>query len=292
VHRFRSPATVVATLLFLLILGLAFSWMVGSAMVRATPSAVPEPGPPGIGVTLRSPDGLRLAATYWRGSTAAGPAVLLLHGNGASRASVSGNAAWLAEQGYAAMTLDLRGHGQSDPAPKTFGFAESRDAAAALSWLRRRGHGKVAVIGVSLGGAAALIGEDGPLPADALILQAVYPDIRRAIRNRISGLVGSVPAIALEPLLSLQARPRIGVWPQRLAPISAIRRYPRPVLVIGGGDDRYTPPEETRALHAAAPGPKAIWIVPGLDHDPICRIESRAYRGRVARFLAATIGIP
>lgn len=281
-----------ASLLLLLILGLAVSWIVGSAMVRATPSAVPAPRPPGMTVTLRGPESLRLAATYWRGSTVDAPAVLLLHGNGASRASVSSNAAWLAEQGYAAMTVDLRGHGQSDPAPKTFGFRESHDAATALSWLRSRGHRKVAVIGISLGGAAALIGENGPLSADALILQAVYPDIRRAIRNRISGILGSVPAAALEPLLSLQARPRIGVWPDRLAPLSAIRHYPGPVLIIGGGDDRHTPPEETRSLHAAAPGPKALWIVPGYDHDPICRIETPAYRNRVARFLASTIGSP
>jgi hypothetical protein len=32
-----------------------------------------------------------------------------------------------------------------------------------------------------------------------MVLQAVYPDIRRAIRNRIASVAGSLPAALLEP---------------------------------------------------------------------------------------------
>lgn len=288
----RRRVLTLSALPVVLSLGLAASWAAGSLLVGATPADVPPPAPPARTIALASADGLRLAADYWPGRHPDSPAVLLIHGNGASRASLTGNAAWLAARGYAAMTLDLRGHGESDAADKTFGLRESRDAEAALAWLRGRGHRRVAAIGISLGGAAALLGEDGPLAADALILQAVYPDIRRAIRNRIAGLLGTLPAALLEPLLSLQARPRIGAWPSRLSPIAAIGRYRRPVLVIGGGADRHTPAPETRALYDAAAGPKALWIAPGYDHDPICRIESAEYRARVARFLERAIGTP
>ncbi|QAY78482.1 alpha/beta hydrolase [Sphingosinicella sp. BN140058] len=279
-------------LLLLLLLGLAASWLLGSVMMRATPSAVPTPAAPANAVRLESTDGLRLAGSYWSGRRRGGPAILLLHGNGASRAALAGNAAWFAQRGYAALAIDLRGHGESAPAAKAFGLMESRDAAAGLAWLRRLGHDKVAVIGVSLGGAAALLGDDGPVAADALVLQAVYPDIRRAVRNRIAGILGSVPAVLLEPLLSLQARPRIGVWPGRLSPIAALPRFSGPVLIIGGGADRHTPPAETRALHAAARGPKGLWIAPGYGHDAISRIESADYRTHVLAFLNETIGQP
>jgi pimeloyl-ACP methyl ester carboxylesterase len=283
-------ATAAALLLFL---GMAASWLVGSLLVRATPSAVPAASPPATDLTLKSTDGLAIAATYWPGRSPRGPAVLLLHGNNASRAATAANAAWLGEQGYAALTIDLRGHGESAVAPRSFGLYESRDAAAALSWLKqRRGHRRVAIVGISLGGASALIGEDGPLPADALVLQAVYPDIRSAIRNRIAGLLGRPPALLLEPLLSYQSHLRLGEPPSRFSPLRAMAWYKGPVLIIGGADDAHTPPSETRALYDAAPGRKAMWIAPGLDHPAVSDVASDAYRARLAAFLGATIGTP
>ena len=58
--------------------------------------------------------GNRLAADTF-GET--GRAVLLLHGGGQTRHSWSGTAQRLAAEGWRALSLDLRGHGQSDWAP-------------------------------------------------------------------------------------------------------------------------------------------------------------------------------
>lgn len=273
--------------------GLGLAWFAGNAMVRSTPSHAAPARPPGQDLRIASTDGVTLAATYWPGRTAHAPAVLLLHGNGASRAMTAANAEWLAGQGYATLTIDFRGHGESTATPHSFGLRESADAAAALAWLKRRQSGApVAVVGISLGGAAALLGPDGPLAADALVLQAVYPDIRRAIRNRIAAQAGTAPAWLLEPLLSLQAWPRYGVSPSRIAPIEALRRYKGPVFVIGGGADRYTPPRETREMFLAAPGPRALWIVEGLDHGRVSGLTDSLYRNRLRAFLRRSIGNP
>jgi len=256
-------------------------------------SSVPPPPPPGRDVVLGAADGVRLAGSYWPGRRRGGPAVLLLHGNDASRAATAGNAAWLAGRGYAVLTIDFRGHGESAAATHSFGLHESRDARSALAWLKRAdGGGRAAAIGISLGGAASLIGDEGPLPADALILQAVYPNIRHAIRNRIAAFLGAAPARLLEPLLSFQARPRLGVWPGQLAPIEAVKRYRGPVLVIGGAADAYTPPAETRAMFDAAAGPKRLLFVKGADHRATSDVESSAYRAALLSFLAASIGSP
>lgn len=273
--------------------GLGLSWIAGSLMVRGRPGPVPPASAPAGDLRIRTPDGLVLAATYWPGRRPDSPAVLLLHGVKASRASTAPTAAWLHRLGYAALTVDFRGHGGSDMADRSFGLRESSDARSAFDWLKRRqGGAPVAAIGNSLGGAAALLGPSGPLPADALVLQAVYPDIRRAIRNRIADRLTEVPAHILEPLLSFQSKPRFGTWPGDLSPLEALRRYPGPVFVIGGGEDRYTPPDETRALFAAAPGRKRLWIVPAKGHAAIGELSDEAYRARIARFLEATIGEP
>jgi pimeloyl-ACP methyl ester carboxylesterase len=273
--------------------GLALSWVAGSFMVRGHAGRVPPAEAPARDLRIRTSDGLTLAATYWPGRRPDSPAILLLHGVKASRASTARTAAWLSGLGYAALTIDFRGHGESDMAERSFGLREASDARSAFEWLKRRqGGARVAVIGNSLGGAAALLGPSGPLPADALVLQAVYPDIRRAIRNRIADRLGAAPARLLEPLLSFQSKPRFGVPPGRLSPLEALKRYRGPVLIIGGQEDSYTPPEETRALFAAAPGRKSLWLVPGRDHAAIGELSDETYRGRVGSFLQATIGLP
>ena len=94
----------------------------------------------------------------------------------------------------------------------------------------------------------------------------------------------------LEPLLSYQSQFRFGVGPGALSPIEALRRYPGPVLVIGGDRDRYTPPVETRALFSAAPGPRQILWIAGADHSAASGIASDTYRDRLRLFLAQTIG--
>lgn len=273
--------------------GLALSWAAGSFMVRGEAGFVPPAEPPARDFRIRTGDGLRLAATYWPGRKAGSPTVLLLHGVKDSRASTAPTATWLSGLGYAVLTIDFRGHGESDMSERSFGLREASDARAAFEWLKRRQAGApVAVIGTSLGGAAALLGASGPLPADALVLQAVYPDIRRAIRNRIADRLTTAPAYLLEPLLSSQSKPRFGAMPGDLSPLEALRRYRGPVFVIGGQEDRYTPPAETRALFEAAPGAKNLWLVPGRDHGSMGALVDKAYRDRVHGFLEATIGSP
>ena len=86
------------------------------------------------------------------------------------------------------------------------------------------------------------------------MLQAVYPDIRRAIRNRIAAYPPRPFASVLEPLLSYQSPLRFGVWPDRLTPVASLASYRGPVLIAGGEKDVYTPPSESREMLAAAPG--------------------------------------
>lgn len=256
-------------------------------------SRVPAPAPPGRVVHLTTQSGVAIEANYWPGKHDDVPAVLLLHGIGASRSMFDAHASWLNRLGYAVLAPDFRGHGQSAARARTFGWREAEDAGASLAFLRAaRPKARVAVIGVSLGGAAALLGTAGPLLADAMVLQAVYPDLRTAITNRIAIRTGSVIAHMLEPMLSYQSWPRYGIAPAQISPIAGLRGYKGPVLVIGGDQDQQTTAPDTRAMHAAAPGEKALWLVEGLDHVETCGLWTPEYRKRVGDFLRQTIGSP
>jgi predicted acyl esterase len=107
-------------------------------------------------------DGVTLAASLYLpdGAPPAGgwPAVLALHGLGGKRGDVAEVAEqYLAPQGYAVLTIDARGHGESGGASTLAGARETADYASALTWLRLRpgiSDTKIGALGFSLGGAA------------------------------------------------------------------------------------------------------------------------------------------
>lgn len=274
-----------------IVLGLVMLWLVGSLMTRPTNAKVRQFAANVQSVSITSEPGIVLAGSYWPGSREDAPALLLLHGNGGNRNDVAGTAAWLDAHGFRVLAIDMRGSGESSPASKSFGLFEARDASAAFDWLKSRNpSAKIGVIGFSLGGAAALLGDDGPLPADALVLESVYPDIRTAIFNRISAHSGIVPAYVIEPLLSFQSLPRFGVWPSRISPIDALRRVRTPVMLVGGGADIYTPPMETQAMFDSVHRNGEIWLLDGLTHDQVVQSDNPAFRQRLLAFLNKYLG--
>ena len=191
------------------------------------------------------------------------------------------------------LAVDLRGHGGSASAHHSFGWTESEDVHAAFHWLKRRQHeAPVGVLGISMGGAAAVVGRSGPVPADALVLQAVFTTMREALKCRMALVVGNLVASAVEPFLSFQARVRFGVWPNAIAPLAAMVRVRCPVMVIGGSSDGYVPQAQTRALHAAAAQvPRVLWIADDSEgHKDIADTEASQYRRRVLMFLDQTLG--
>jgi uncharacterized protein len=271
-------------------LGLVGIWLIGSALTCATNAPVPIPAAPAQFVHIVSDDVTRIAATYWPSHSAKAPAILMLHGNGSNRGSMTEMASLLNRHGYAVLAIDFRGHGQSTPASKSFGVFEADDARAAYSWLRNSDPSrKIGIIGFSLGGAASLLGKNGPLPADALVLEGVYPDIRHAIFNRLASRLGRLGATFLEPLLSYQSLPRFGVWPSEISPINALSKVREPVMIVGGGTDNNTPPGESRAMYDALKQHGEILILAGVSHDELGRYLPVKFTESLLAFLDRTL---
>lgn len=168
----------------------------------------------------------------------------------------------------------------------TMGWLESGDARAAVAYARSRAPNQfIGAIGVSLGGAAALLGAE-PLAVDALVLEAVYPDIEAATANRLSMRLGGAGRL-LAPLLLVQLKPRLGINPADLAPVSAISRLHVPVLIVAGGEDLHTTPADSARLFAAAPEPKRLWMIPGARHVDFEHYAGQAYAEHVLSFFAS-----
>jgi pimeloyl-ACP methyl ester carboxylesterase len=142
-------------------------------------------------VELLGEHGLRLVADVV--GPVDGPPALLLHGLGQSSQSWGGTAARLAEQGWRAHAVDLRGHGDSDwPAESAYHHADvGRDVVAMCSAL----HERPLVVGASMGGAGSLVAQ-GTCERQlfrGLVLVDITPDIDMEGGKRIVAFMSANP---------------------------------------------------------------------------------------------------
>ena len=120
-------------------------------------TACPAPGE-AAGGDLTTADGVRIAGWYIPAASqdASAPTVVLAHGNGKTKSDML---TW-AEPLHAVYNLvlfDFRNHGQSSGDVTTLGVREARDLKAVVDWLERaKALPSIAVLGVSMGGAAAI----------------------------------------------------------------------------------------------------------------------------------------
>jgi fermentation-respiration switch protein FrsA (DUF1100 family) len=238
-------------------------------------------------VSFASASGSTIRAWFLRGVPGRG-AVLLLHGVGSNRSSMVKRARFLHDAGYSVLLPDFQAHGESGGEFITFGSLESRDAEAAMRFLRAcTGGERVGVIGVSMGGAATLVGPT-PLGADALVLESVYPTIRQALEDRLAVWMGPLGRLnrVVAPLVLREVSAEIGVAESELRPIDHIADAGAPVFVLAGTRDRYTTLPEARTLYEHARGPKEFWPVEGASHEDLYDFAGAAYEQRVGAFLA------
>jgi fermentation-respiration switch protein FrsA (DUF1100 family) len=187
------------------------------------------------------------------------------------------------------MLIDLQATGESQGEAITFGWRESHDVVAAVAYLRRElPRARIAILGSSLGGAAALLATP-PLEANALILEAVYPTIEKATTNRLRMRLGSLGEW-VAPLLLAQIQARLGFSPAQLRPIDHAYLVRCPVFVISGAVDRHTTPRDTLLLYEQIKSSKTLWFVPRAAHVDLHRAATHEYEQRVLRFLRATVG--
>lgn len=194
-----------------------------------------------------------------------GPTLLLIHGAGGSHLT------WPQElrrfTGAVVITLDLPGHGRSQPPAHTDITDYADDAAAVIAALNLE---NVVVVGHSMGGAIAqvmalrhrdkigglvLIGTGARLPVSPMILDQALTDFPAAVdfitqyawaRRTPSALV----ADGREILLNTDPAVLYGdfVACNRFNVMERLPQIRVPTLVIAGTDDKMTPPKFGRYL--------------------------------------------
>jgi fermentation-respiration switch protein FrsA (DUF1100 family) len=266
--------------------GLGFSWYMGGVLIEpAMRSVAPPPAALGASeVTFPSESGSTIHAWYSPGMPGRG-AVLLFHGVGADRSAMLGRALFLHALGYSSLAIDFQAHGESAGEHVTVGDLESWDVVAASEYLHRAlPEERIGAIGVSMGAAAVVLAKR-PLGLSAVVLESMYPTIEDALDDRMRMALGTW-GVVFRPLLTVQLKPRLGIWPSRLRPIDSIARIGAPLLMVHGSEDHHTGIEEARREFAAAVEPKTFWEVPRAAHVDMCDFVGAEYERRIDGFFA------
>lgn len=220
-------------------------------------------------VTLTTRDGVELAASLLGGDH--DPAVVVAHGFGAHRrkaAYVRVAEALAGDQ--AVLSVDLRGHGESR-GRSTFGDREMLDLRACAGWLRARGHGWVAAVGTSMGGAAALrcAASRGTATFDAVCAISAPAEFVSNGSPPVRALSTTVTSTTWRVLVERAFRVRVARgWSDPTAAVELAQQLTStPLLLVHGVDDHFFPADHAERLRAAAGAHAVVWLEPpGFGH--------------------------
>lgn len=246
------------------------------------------------GDEVTGPGGVGLAGWYipaGSGIGPTGPTVVIAHGWSSNKSDMLDRAALLHDD-YNLLLFDFRNHGQSGRSNTTQGVREAGDLRAMLDWLEEtKGTERVAVLGVSMGGAATLAAATRDDRIGAVIAESTHATLANAIQARLerAGYPLSIPgnwAVLLGGLL------RTGVDMSSADPLQAIEHLDeRPVLLVAGGRDRSygaNDPDELLAAARAAGSPAELEVCDAAGHATAPTDCADEYAGWILAFLERT----
>jgi pimeloyl-ACP methyl ester carboxylesterase len=236
-------------------------------------------------VAYRAADGLILQAWYVPPQN--GAVVVLLPGLGGGRDGLLREGAILAGHGYGLLATELRScahpRGQT-----TLGHREAEDLRAAVDWLDRQPDvQRVAALGYSLGGVAAILGSARDDRIEAVVAEGNFHDLAADITN--AGHANPLWRSLLYRAVLMFLRRELGVNPQAISPIASIAMIgPRPLLLVYG--ELEAEDAHVQELFDQAQEPKSLWIVPNCGHGQYLNRAAAEWERRIIGFLDQAIG--
>jgi alpha-beta hydrolase superfamily lysophospholipase len=280
----RRWKKVCGLLLVLLVTGLAGSWIFAGIYSAPCNHLVALPQDLAVEqVTFPSTSGSMIHGWLVTSQTNRG-VVILQHGIHGDKSALVTRAKLFSENGYSVLMFDFQAHGESIGKQITFGYLESRDSQAAVEFVKKRFPNKpIAVVGVSLGAAAAALAQP-PLDVQAMVFEIMYSTIVDATKDRIEMRLGPLGR-CFSPLLTAQIHLRSECTTDDLRPLVAVAKIHAPKLFLAGTADHETKFAEAKAIFANAAEPKSFVPFEGAHHEDLLGFSPELYKKSVLEFL-------
>ncbi len=235
-------------------------------------------------VFFKTPDGLKLHGWFFKSRDNRG-SVLVLHGNAENLSTHVNSTLWLVREGFNVFIFDYRGYGMSEGHSTVEGIHVDAEAALeTLLTLPGVNKEKIAVLGQSIGGAAAVyLVATSPYKryVKALVIESTFSSYRLIAREKVSLCCVTWPfQYPLSFLVSDTYSPV--KWIKNVSPV--------PVLIIHGEADSIVPAHHGRILYDAALQPKEFWETVEPGH--IRSFADATVRKNVATYLSARFQEP
>jgi ABC-2 type transport system ATP-binding protein len=234
-------------------------------------------------LSITMDDGVPIAATLYLpdGTPPAGgwPAIVFLHGLAGNRQSINALVEdyGVTAQGYAVLTFDARGHGESGGLVGIDGPREVADTRAIRDWLAARpdvSDSKVGAWGISYGGGAIFNSLVAGVPWAAVVTVQTWTDLYSAIvpqglvkSGLVAGLAGSIPPERRDPALAaLQAAAFAGntaavkPWAEERSSLAKLGSVTTPVFIAQGRRDFLFGIDQATRAFARLKGPRTLYV--------------------------------
>ncbi|MFW6020823.1 MAG: alpha/beta hydrolase [Guyparkeria sp.] len=221
------------------------------------------------GRTIRIPTRRsRHLAGWWLPGHGTRGSVVVAHGWGTNRETMLPLARSLQAEGWHVLLFDMRNHGESDPDDYSSMPRFAEDIEASVDWIRAQpgiGEAPVALLGHSVGGAAALLAASRRDDIAAVVSLSTFAHpadmMRRWLRWK------KLPFFPVGWYVLRYVERVIGHRFDSIAPIHTLPRAQCPVLLVHGRDDPVIPVADAERLHAhRGETPTTLSLLPG-QHD-------------------------
>lgn len=294
------------------------STYMATQLVYAAPKAVRQT-PAALGLTYRDvtfsarDDGVRIRGWFIPGvlpdgRLTADRTLIMVHGWPGNRedndpkegVGILDLSAALAHEGFAVLTFDQRGAGESPPAPFSFGYFEQRDVLGVVDLLRKGALpypelGRPRAIGgwaVSMGSSSLIYAASREPAIQAVVTNCAFAELAPMLEYQLPQRSGLPPAFT--PGMALAARALYGIDYYSIRPVDVVGRLaPRPLYLIHVTNDAIIPTGHMDILAAAARAssvPVQSWRIPDGQHCNTFRLMRGEYVQRMVAFYTAALG--
>lgn len=221
-----------------------------------------------VDVYFQSEDGTKLHAWYFAPLENKEPTAVIVqfHGNAENLTTHFFSLYEAPSRGFAYLTFDYRGYGQSEGSPTPAGVV--KDGIAAIKWMHSRHPDKpLVVFAQSLGGAIAFRSVNqvkNEVPISLMLVDSTFADYRTQARSLFAE---SYLTYLFQPLAWLMAD-------NSQSPKDDIAQIsPIPLIVAHGDNDHTVNQKMGREVFALAKEPKEFWDIPNAQHLQFMFIE-------------------
>jgi fermentation-respiration switch protein FrsA (DUF1100 family) len=194
----------------------------------------------------------------------------------------------LANNGYNALVLDVRNHGDSQGTVTSLGASEVQDIQGAVNYLKTRADvnmERLGILGHSMGGAIAIVSAARIPELHAVVAESAYSSVASITERIITLLTGRAPFPTDGVVLYFMDQ-ETGVKTSEVSPLNDLTRLEsRPILFVHGEQDDTIAASNSQSMYDAAGDPKDIYLVPDASHMDILETDPAEYERRVVTFL-------